>query len=78
MTDELKASGHPLSQEDLNRVRNPIGLDVGADTPEEIAVSIMAELTAVRGGYPGGFLKDRKGPIHTDREVRDTLSVSPT
>ena len=75
MTDELKASGHPLSKEDLQRARNPIGLDVGADTPEEIAVSIMAELTAVRGGYPGGFLKDREGPIHTDRTVRETSGV---
>jgi xanthine/CO dehydrogenase XdhC/CoxF family maturation factor len=45
-------------------VRNPVGIDIGADTPEEIAVSIMAEILAVRGGYEGGFLKDREGPIH--------------
>lgn len=74
MVNALKDEGQPLTPDDLARVRNPIGLDVGADTPEEIAVSIMAELIAVRGGYKGGFLKDRTGPIHTDR-TRDPATV---
>jgi len=74
MVKALKDEGRPLSSEALTRVRNPIGLDVGADTPEEIAVSIMAELIAVRGGYRGGFLNDRSGPIHTDR-TRDPATV---
>ena len=74
MVAMLKDEGRPLSSEVLARVRNPIGLDVGADTPEEIAVSIMAELIAVRGGYKGGFLNDRSGPIHTDR-TRDSATV---
>ena len=74
MVTMLKDEGRPLSSEALARVRNPIGLDVGADTPEEIAVSIMAELIAVRGGYKGGFLNDRSGPIHTDR-TRDSATV---
>ncbi len=46
------------------RVHNPIGVDVGAEAPEEVAVSIVAELLAVRGGYEAGFLKDRDGRIH--------------
>lgn len=74
MVNLLKDEGRPLSPEALARVRNPIGLDVGADTPEEIAVSIMSELIAVRGGYKGGFLNDRSGPIHTDRS-RDPATV---
>ena len=43
------------------RVYNPIGVDVGAEAPEEVAVSIVAELLAVRGGYEAGFLRDRDG-----------------
>ena len=47
-----------FSQADLQRVHAPIGLDIGADTPAEIAVSIAAELIAVRAGLSkaGGFL----------------------
>ena len=53
---------------DLKRVRNPIGVDVGADTPEEIAISVMSELLAVRGGYNAGFLNERSGRIHARLE----------
>jgi len=43
-----------VSEERLRRVHAPIGVAVGAVTPEEIAVSILAEMTAVRrGGLPG-------------------------
>lgn len=47
-----------FSQADLERVHAPIGLDIGADTPAEIAISIAAELIAVRAGLSkaGGFL----------------------
>lgn len=41
-------------QEDLDRVHAPIGIDIGADTPEEIAVSIVAELIKVRAGHDTG------------------------
>jgi len=40
-----------FTEKDLSRVHSPIGLDIGADTPEEIAVSIVAELIKVRRGY---------------------------
>jgi xanthine dehydrogenase accessory factor len=39
-----------LTQEDLGRVHAPIGLEIGAETPEEIAVSIVGELIKVRAG----------------------------
>ena len=74
MQDALKEEGRGLTEADLNRVRNPIGLDIGADSPAEIAMSIMTELLALRGGYAGGFLNDRRGPIHTDRPVREPVS----
>ncbi|XWK89614.1 MAG: XdhC/CoxI family protein [Phormidium sp.] len=44
---------------------NPIGLDIGAETPEEIALSIVAEIQAVLSGRSGGFLRDRIGSIHS-------------
>jgi len=50
----LSREGHP--REVLERVHTPIGLDIGAETPEEIAVSIVAELIAVRRGGTGAKL----------------------
>lgn len=52
---------------DLSRIHGPAGLDIGADGPAEIALSILAELVAVqRGRTDVGSIKDRSGPIHPD------------
>jgi xanthine dehydrogenase accessory factor len=53
-----------LSQDELERLAGPTGLDVGAETPAETAVSILAEILAVRAGRPGGRLRDAEGRIH--------------
>jgi len=52
--EALKRMG--FSEEDLARVRSPVGLDIGAKAPEEIAVSIAAGLLAGRSGRAGGWL----------------------
>ena len=54
-----------VTEEQLERLMAPIGLDLGARTPEEVAVSICAEMIAVRTGSDASFLRDTDGPIHT-------------
>jgi len=49
---------------DLDRLMSPIGLDLGARTPEETAISICAEIIATRTGKATPSLKDSEGPIH--------------
>lgn len=46
------------------RLFAPVGLDTGAETPEEIAISILGEIRAVLSGRTGGFLRHRKASIH--------------
>ncbi len=52
------------ASDDLDRIRAPIGLDLGASTPEETAISICAEIIASRSGRGAGPLGDTDGPIH--------------
>lgn len=57
--------GHGVTEAQLAAVRGPAGLDIGADAPPEIALSILAELVAtVRGASTVGSISDRGGPIH--------------
>jgi xanthine dehydrogenase accessory factor len=53
-----------LTEEELGRLAAPIGLDLGASSPEETALSIMAEVVAVRNGSRGGRLSESGGRIH--------------
>jgi len=60
--ERLLAAG--VEEELLDRVSAPIGLDLGAVTPEETALSMMAEVVAVRNGREGGRLSRSAGRIH--------------
>ncbi|MEO1052356.1 MAG: XdhC/CoxI family protein [Bacteroidota bacterium] len=73
MLTELEKDGKPLSDENLSRIHAPIGLDIGAETPEEIAMAVIAEIQAKFTNRSGGFLKHRTGPIHERKNASDQV-----
>ena len=68
MLDEIKIEGLHITDEMLQKVHGPTGLEIGAETPEEIALSIIAEIQAVINGLNGGSLKYKESVIH-DRSI---------
>ena len=61
---ELAEEGKPISDDDLDRIYAPAGLDIGAISPEEIALSMLSEIKSIFSKREGGFLKLRHTPIH--------------
>jgi xanthine dehydrogenase accessory factor len=62
--DRLLEAG--VSEEKLGRIQGPCGLDIGADTQAETALSILSEILAVRAQRPGGQLREAKQRIHAE------------
>jgi xanthine/CO dehydrogenase XdhC/CoxF family maturation factor len=68
MLDALRAGADP-------RIFGPVGLDVGADGPEQVALSVVAEILACHRRRSAGHLRERTGPIHTPSEREITEKV---
>jgi len=68
MLEELQGEGMQITEEMLRSVYGPTGLDIGAETSEEIALSIMAEIKAVLAGKQGMPLREKQSPIHAREE----------
>ena len=61
---KLRETGSTPTPWQLSRLHAPIGLNIGAESPEELALSILSEIQAFLSGRNGGFLRDHSGPIH--------------
>jgi xanthine dehydrogenase accessory factor len=65
---ELQSQRVAWTDAQLARLHAPVGLDIGAEEPETIALAILAEIQAVLAGRSGGSLRHRAGPIHLETE----------
>ena len=64
MLNELMQDGINITEVQRQKIYGPVGLDIGAETAEEIALAIMTEIKAVLAKKDGATLRDKKGFIH--------------
>ncbi|MEH2293384.1 XdhC family protein [Nostoc sp.] len=76
LLQDLGTKGIVSTREELKRLYSPIGIDIGADTPEEIALAIIAEIQAVLTNRNSNFLKNRNQPIHQSYQENFNLLLT--
>ncbi|MBC8136438.1 MAG: XdhC family protein [Fibrella sp.] len=75
---ELARRGESFTPEELHKLHAPVGLDIGANTPEEIALSVIAEIQAAMTGRRGGALRDRADTIHRRDDTEPEVPLQIT
>ena len=70
LLDGLAAESYVPNPARLAAVHSPVGLSLGAETPEEVALSILSEILAIRRGFEGGFLSGSSSSLHRPDEKR--------
>lgn len=74
MLDDLEKEGIYANEEQLSRIHSPVGLDIGAETSEEIALSIVSEIKAFATERVGTSLKYKAGKIHSEIDYGEEVS----
>jgi xanthine/CO dehydrogenase XdhC/CoxF family maturation factor len=64
LLEKVRETGFTPTSKHLGRLHGPVGLNIGAESPEEMSLSILSEIQAFMNGRTGGFLRDHSGPIH--------------
>ena len=76
MLEDLRSrDGIVVHEDSSSRVYSPIGLDIGANSPFEIALSIVCEIKAILNGRSGGLLRERRGSIHGRPGDAEPISI---
>lgn len=70
MIDEIREGGMEITEAMMGKVYGPTGLEIGAETAEEIALSIISEIQAVLNAKSGGILRNKTDVIHSREETR--------
>jgi len=76
LLEQMRDRGVLPTPSQLERLETPIGLALGADAPEEVALSIIASIVARRNGREGGRLSREKGAIHAPHERRALVTAA--
>src|SRR5579875_139562 len=69
MFDELHENGIEINKEQIHKIYGPVGLDIGAETSEEIALSVLAEIKSVFSNRNAASLKNKSSAIHEDKSI---------
>jgi xanthine/CO dehydrogenase XdhC/CoxF family maturation factor len=64
LLERMAEEGIIPTEDETARFHSPVGLDIGAETPEEIALAVVAEILSTLRERPGTPLRHREGPIH--------------